>query len=66
MIPRADIVGFPESGNVGDLARLMTTKGHSRIPVYRESLDDIVGVVHVIDLVKCLLSGKKILKLPTL
>ena len=37
MIPRADIVGFPESGNVGDLARLMTTKGHSRIPVYRES-----------------------------
>ncbi len=62
MIPRADIVGFPESGNVGDLARLMTTKGHSRIPVYRESLDDIVGVVHVIDLVKCLLSGKKNVK----
>lgn len=59
MIPRADIIGFPQDGTVGDLAELMVTKGHSRIPIYGESLDDIIGILHVIDLVKCLLKGQK-------
>lgn len=59
MIPRADIIGFQKDGNVGDLAELMITKGHSRIPIYGDSLDDVIGIVHVIDLVKCLLSNKK-------
>ena len=59
MIPRADIIAFPQTGTVKDLAELMVTKGHSRIPIYGESLDDIVGILHVIDLVKCLLKGKK-------
>ncbi len=59
MIPRADIIGFSKDGTVGDLAELMVTKGHSRIPIFGESLDDVVGIVHVIDLVKCLLKGQK-------
>ena len=58
MVPRADIVGFPKDGSLVDLAELMITRGHSRIPIYGESLDDIIGIVHVIDLVKCLLKGK--------
>lgn len=62
MIPRADIIGFPKDGNIGDLAELMVTKGHSRIPIYGESLDDVIGIVHVIDLVKCLLNGRKDVK----
>ncbi len=63
MIPRADIVAFQKDGNVEELAELMVTKGHSRIPVYGESLDDIIGIIHVIDLVKCLLKGKKNVKI---
>jgi len=63
MIPRADIVAFQKDGTVEELAELMITKGHSRIPVYGDSLDDIVGVIHVIDLVKCLLKGKKDVKI---
>ena len=62
MIPRADIIAFPKSGSINDLAELMVTKGHSRIPIYGETLDDIIGIVHVIDLVKYLQSGKKNLK----
>lgn len=62
MIPRADIIGFSKHGTVGDLAELMVTKGHSRIPIFGESLDDVVGIVHVIDLVKCLLKGQKNIK----
>ena len=63
MIPRADIVAFQKDGNVEELAELMVTKGHSRIPVYGDSLDDIIGVIHVIDLVKCLLKNKKDVKI---
>lgn len=62
MIPRADIIAFPKTGDVSELAELMVTKGHSRIPIYGESLDDIVGIVHVIDLVKYLQTNKKNLK----
>lgn len=62
MIPRANIIGFQKSGSIGDLAELMVNKGHSRIPIYGESLDDIIGIIHVIDLVKCLLKGQKDIK----
>lgn len=59
MVPRANIVAFHKSGSVGELAELMVAKGHSRIPIYDESLDDIIGIIHVIDLVKTLLKGQK-------
>lgn len=55
MIPRADIISFQKDGSVEDLARLMVGKGHSRIPIYGDSLDDILGMLHVIDLTKSLL-----------
>ncbi|MGN0914076.1 MAG: hemolysin family protein, partial [Alphaproteobacteria bacterium] len=58
MIPRANIVAFHKDGTVKELAELMVTKGHSRIPVYGESMDDILGIIHIIDLAKCLLKGK--------
>ena len=59
MIPRADIVAFPKDGKVMDLAEMMIAEGHSRIPIYGESLDDIVGIVHVLDLVKGVLQNQK-------
>lgn len=62
MVPRANIIAFHKSGSVGELAELMAAKGHSRIPIYGESLDDIIGILHVIDLVKCLLNGSKATK----
>lgn len=63
MIPRADIVAFHKDGSVGDLAEMMITKGHSRIPIYGDSLDDILGIVHVIDLAKCLICNQKDVKI---
>ena len=59
MVPRSDIIAFHKDGSIGDLAELMLAKGHSRIPIYGESLDDIVGIVHIIDLAKNLLKGSK-------
>ena len=50
MVPRAEIIAFHQNGSVSDLAKLMVEKGHSRIPIYGDSLDDIVGILHIIDL----------------
>lgn len=58
MIPRADIIAFQKDGTVEDLAKLMVEKGHSRIPIYGESLDDVTGFLHIIDLATCLLRGQ--------
>ncbi len=49
MVPRADIVAMPERLTLEQAIRLIQREGHSRFPVYRENLDDIVGMVHIKD-----------------
>ena len=51
LIPRADIVAAPAEITLGDLLTLFRTAGHSRLPVYGESLDDPRGMVHIRDFV---------------
>ncbi len=52
MTPRPDIVAVPAGGTVADLKAAMRETKYSRIPVYGENLDDIVGVVTVRDLLE--------------
>ena len=52
MTPRPDIVAVAASGTVADLKGAMRETKYSRIPVYGENLDDIVGVVTVRDLLE--------------
>lgn len=56
MVPRADIVGIDESASVADLLRLFEEAGHSRVPLYREALDEPVGMVHIKDLMRWIMS----------
>ncbi|MCA3322492.1 MAG: HlyC/CorC family transporter [Roseomonas sp.] len=49
MVPRADIMAIPESHSLHETIALIQTEGHSRYPVYRGSLDDIIGMVHIKD-----------------
>jgi CBS domain containing-hemolysin-like protein len=51
MIPRADIVAVSIDTGLGDLLKLFRTAGHSRLPVYGETLDDPRGMVHIRDFV---------------
>ena len=51
MIPRAEIIAVELSTSLDDLIQLYATEAHSRLPVYRETLDDPVGVVHIRDLI---------------
>ena len=49
MVPRADIMAIPESHSLPETIALIQTEGHSRYPVYRDGLDDIIGMVHIKD-----------------
>jgi CBS domain containing-hemolysin-like protein len=51
MLPRSQIVGIPLEANRDEVRALLETSRHSRYPVFRVSLDDMVGYVHVKDLV---------------
>ncbi len=49
MIPRADIVAMEVDTTLDQALSQIRLEGHSRMPVYREQLDDIVGMVHIKD-----------------
>ena len=51
MIPRADIVAVSSETSLGDLLRVFRTAGHSRLPVYDDTLDNPRGMVHIRDFV---------------
>src|SRR5438105_7684136 len=50
MTPRTAIVAFPEGILTAEAAHVLQQSGYSRYPVYRESLDEVVGVAHTLDL----------------
>lgn len=52
MVPRADIVAVELGTDLSTLIQLIAKKAHSRIPVYRESLDDVVGMIHIKDVLR--------------
>lgn len=58
MVPRADIVAINIAATKEDLYTLLQQKPHSRIPVYKDDLDNIVGVIHMKDLVSALVQGR--------
>lgn len=51
MVPRAEIEAVELSTSLGDLLSIFERSGHSRMPVYAETLDDPRGMVHIRDLV---------------
>ena len=59
MVPRADIVAVEISTPFKDLVQTLCQAGHSRLPIYRKTLDDVVGMIHVKDALGVLGSGDK-------
>jgi magnesium and cobalt transporter len=55
MIPRPDIICAESDSSLEELADLIVQHGHSRIPVYEDNRDHIVGVVHAKDVIHPLL-----------
>lgn len=61
MIPRAEVVAVDQKTTLGELLKLFEKSGHSRMPVYEETLDDPRGMVHIRDVVGAItrLAGEK-------
>ena len=57
MIPRTDMIAIEADAKLGDAVSLFIDEGHSRIPVYEESPDNIIGILYVKDTLKNLSEG---------
>ncbi|MYI31134.1 MAG: HlyC/CorC family transporter [Acidimicrobiia bacterium] len=52
MVPRTDMVAISEQQSVDEVIGVVIQHGYSRVPVFREGIDDVVGVVHAKDLMR--------------
>jgi magnesium and cobalt transporter len=50
MVPRADIVGIESGSTADDILQLLAQKQYSRLPVYNDNLDDVIGTIHIKDI----------------
>lgn len=60
MIPRADIIAVNKDATEEELLDILANKLHSRLPVYKETLDNVIGSIHAKDIISALATGKKI------
>lgn len=58
MVPRVRIVGIPSDAEAEDLRALLPASPHTRYPVYQNDLDQIVGMIHIKDLMRLLSRGE--------
>lgn len=58
MRPRIDLFALSEEEEFEDVLKKITKNGHSRIPVYKENIDNIIGVLYIKDLLPHLLKKK--------
>ncbi len=66
MVPRIDIVAADIEESVEEVARIINERGFSRVPVYRENIDDVVGIVYAKDLLRAISNGGRGAKLSEL
>ncbi|MCB9964083.1 MAG: HlyC/CorC family transporter [Rhodospirillales bacterium] len=66
MVPRADIVAISLDTDHKDLLALLSEKQYSRLPVYRDNLDDVIGTIHIKDILAELAQGHQSFKIKDL
>ena len=57
MVPRTEMVAVPEDATIETILAALARGGHDRYPVYRGDLDDILGILHLADLVPVIARG---------
>ena len=58
-VPRSDIIAVPDTIGFDALVAAFAEAGHSRLPVYKGSLDEVVGMIHIKDVFVILASGEE-------
>ncbi|MGH1397702.1 MAG: hemolysin family protein [Alphaproteobacteria bacterium] len=59
MIPRADILAIDVNASRDDIFAMLADKQVSRIPVYKDNLDDVLGTIHLKDIIACMANNKE-------
>ena len=59
LVPRVNIVSIDAEYSMDEIKKLFLNEGYSRLPVYRDSIDTIIGTVHEKDFFKAYMQGKK-------
>ncbi len=59
MIPRVDVFAIDSETDLKPLVKSMCKAGHSRVPIYKETIDNIVGILYVKDLLKLLIESSR-------
>ncbi len=57
-VPRADIIAVEESESFDAVVKVFSEAGHSRLPVYRETLDQVIGMIHIRDIFAALVADE--------
>lgn len=52
MVPRVDMVAVDTNSDIKDIINIVAGKGHSRLPIYDDNIDNIIGILHSKDLLK--------------
>ncbi|MDH3945510.1 MAG: CBS domain-containing protein, partial [Chromatiales bacterium] len=58
MVPRNEIVGLDLDNSIDEILSQLQSSPHTRLPLYRENLDNILGIVHIRKLARLLTSGR--------
>jgi CBS domain containing-hemolysin-like protein len=66
MVPRVDIVAVAEDASSQEILGAITEKGHSRLPVFRESIDEVVGILYAKDLLPFVIGSTRTLPIKQL
>lgn len=59
LVPRVNVVGADVTSSMEEIRAIFTKEGYSRIPIYKDSIDTIIGTIHEKDFFRIYLSGKK-------
>ena len=57
MVPRIDMAVADIEDSIEDVATIVTERGYSRVPVFRENIDDIVGILYAKELLRAMSNG---------
>ncbi|HEV2834493.1 MAG TPA: hemolysin family protein [Pyrinomonadaceae bacterium] len=59
MTPRPDIVALPDTATIREARNIILESKYSRLPVYRDQIDNVEGIIYVRDLLQCWVDGRE-------
>ena len=50
MVPRAEIIAIPNNQSIEEIFKIISNESHSRMPIYQDNLDNVIGMMHIKDI----------------